>query len=227
MDMRNKHWVIATSSYDRGNEHLLKIWPDVKKAVPDAQLHIFYGWDLFVKFYHDNPASMAWKERMDKLMTQDGVTDHGRVAQPELKKWIEQSGIWAYPSHFGEISCISAMKAQAWGAMPVVIDYAALQTTVQWGIKVYGDIYDPKVQENYTKALIDGLTSEKQDAMRPAMMAWARNKFTWEKVAIEWTKEFKYNELDEAMEVLTKKDPKVVNYLPVQLQTKHGLEETL
>jgi len=42
--MRHKHWVIYTSSYDRGLEHLLKMWPDVKKAVPDAELHIFYGW---------------------------------------------------------------------------------------------------------------------------------------------------------------------------------------
>jgi glycosyltransferase involved in cell wall biosynthesis len=189
--MRHKHWVIYTSSYDRGLEHLLKIWQDVRKAVPDAQLHIFYGWQLFERFYHDNPASMAWMERMNKLMKQEGVTDHGRIPQNELKGWIEQCGVWAYPTHFGEINCISAIKAQAWGAMPVVVDYAALQTTVQWGIKVYGDIYEPEVQENYTKALIDGLTSEKQDGMRSVMMAWARDKFSWKKVASEWSKEFK------------------------------------
>lgn len=189
--MRNKHWVIYQSSYDRGLEHLLKVWPLVKKAVPDAQLHIFYGWELFVKFYHNNPASMAWKEKMDKLMKQDGVTDHGRVPQNEMREWIEKCGIWAYPTHFGEINCLSAIKAQAWGAMPVVIDYAALKTTVKWGIKVEGDIYDPKVRENYKNALIDGLTSEKQDEMRPAMMAWARDKFNWTKIATSWSKEFK------------------------------------
>jgi glycosyltransferase involved in cell wall biosynthesis len=189
--MRNKHQVIYTSSYDRGLEHLLKIWADVKKAVPDAQLHIFYGWQLFEKFYHDNPASMAWMKRMNELMKQDGITDHGRVSQVELEKWIKESGIWAYPTHFGEINCISAIKAQAWGAMPVVINYAALQTTVQWGIKVEGDIYDPKVQQNYTRALIEGLTSEKQDDMRSAMMAWAKDKYKWSRVADQWSREFK------------------------------------
>lgn len=189
--MRHKHWAIYTSSYDRGLEHLLKMWGDVRKEVPDAELHIFYGWQLFEKFYHDNPASMAWMERMNKMMEQPGITHHGRVAQPELKKWIEQCGVWAYPTHFGEINCISAIKAQAWGAMPVVVNYAALQTTVQWGIKVEGDIYEPEVQENYKLALIDGLTNEAQDGMRPAMMAWARNKFSWEKVAIEWSNEFR------------------------------------
>ena len=166
------------------------MWPDVKKAVPDAELHIFYGWDLFVRFYQNNPASMAWKKKMDKLMEQEGITHHGRVPQAEMRGWIEKCGIWAYPTHFGEISCISAMKAQAWGAMPVVINYAALQTTVKWGIKVEGDIYDPEVQENFKKALIDGLTSEQQDEMRNSMMAWARNEFRWEKVAIQWANEF-------------------------------------
>jgi len=438
------------------------MWPDVKKAVPDAELHIFYGWDLFVRFYQNNPASMAWKNKIDKLMEQEGITHHGRVPQAEMRGWIEKCGVWAYPTHFGEISCcvgdtpilmprdhqkhpygvpikelvgksgfyvysfdhnnhkitlgkvkwvkktrenaellkitlddgtllrftpdhkfmlrdgsykradklevgeslmpcyekpsfairqiggrwedehrmiakevygdikgkvvdhingnrydntpdnlqlltpsehtrkisteervitkhyrkkmsqaqkklaktperqkflsklgtlrankfwddfrtwpeskqqawlknrvekrnhsvvsiekdtikedvydmevekhhnfaaggvfvhncISAMKAQAWGAMPVVINYAALQTTVKWGIKVEGDIYDPEVQENFKKALIDGLTSEQQDEMRPAMMAWARNEFRWEKVAIQWANEF-YEKDDE------------------------------
>ena len=194
--MRHKHWVIYTSSYDRGLEHLLKMWPDVKKAVPDAELHIFYGWDLFVRFYQNNPASMAWKNKIDKLMEQEGITHHGRVPQAEIRGWIEKCGVWAYPTHFGEISCLSAMKAQAFGAMPVVINYAALQTTVKWGIKVEGDIYDPEVQENFKKALIDGLTSEQQDEMRPAMMAWARNEFRWEKVAIQWANEF-YEKDDE------------------------------
>ena len=78
--MRHKHWVIYTSSYDRGLEHLLKMLPDVKKAVPDAELHVFYGWDLFVRFYQNNPASMAWKNKIDKLMEQEGSQKKAYVA---------------------------------------------------------------------------------------------------------------------------------------------------
>lgn len=566
--MRNKHWVIYTSSYDRGLEHLLKIWPDVKKEVKDAELHIFYGWELFERVYRDNPASMAWMERMNKMMEADGVVHHGRVSQTEMEKWIKKCGVWAYPTHFGEISChpagtritttrgeveieniniedrvlthtgsfkpiekimkrdaeenmyklevhsgdtleltgehplyvirgksswrsfedikdvspewieardtkendcllfpiykempspyfsipyphrknnlltednnvpetintspelgwwlgyfcgdgnastrtgkvsvlvsdrhpehlypalegfklfgvvpkqkklrgctehyihsyrlartlrercydgkkkvlppqamnkhgfeglmaadgndngrtksftntslrligqmrelltlygetgkvkkrshksgvtsytiswtpnpaqkfygvsdkyifrriksvskrpfkgsvynlevktdnsyvsnghvvhncISAMKAQAWGAVPVVVDYAALQTTVNWGVKVQGDIYDPETRESFKKGLIEALTSEQTDEMRNPMMAWARNKFKWEKVAIEWSREFKHDELVEAADVLIKKDKKAGVYLPVQLQKKLGMEQTI
>lgn len=189
--MRQKHWVIYTSSYDRGLEHLLKMWPDVKKSVPDAELHIFYGWQLYEKFYHNNPASMAWMHKMNEMMKYEGITDHGRVSQIELKQWIEKCGVWAYPTNFGEISCISAMKAQAWGSVPCVVNYAALQTTVKWGVKVEGDIYEPETKEAFKKALVTLLTDQRQDEMRAPMMAWAKNKFSWKKVAQEWTEEFK------------------------------------
>lgn len=190
--MNNTNKVIYTSSYDRGLEHLLKMWPDVKKAVPKAELHIYYGWDLFKRFYGDNPERMDWMNRMNEMMGQDGVTDHGRVPQDVLHKEMKKCGIWAYPTHFGEISCISAMKAQALGCVPVVINYAALETTVQHGIKVDGDVYDPEVSHNFKNELINLLKSpEKQKEIRTPMVEWARKHFTWANVAKQWDKEFK------------------------------------
>ena len=224
--MRHQNWVIYTSSYDRGLEHLLKIWPDVIKEVPDAELHIFYGWMLFDKFYRDNPGSMAWKTKMLNMMDYKGITDHGRVSQIELKGWYEQCGIWAYPTHFGEISCISAMKAQAWGAVPVVIDYAALQTTVQFGSKIGGDIYDKETKEEYKKALIEMLNPEKQEKIREPMMIWARGKFAWSSVAQQWIDEFSQDKLKDAMDVLLKEDKELAKLLPVQLQEKYAIPTT-
>lgn len=226
--MRNNKLIIYTSSYDRGLEHLLKIFPEVKAAEPTAELHIFYGWDLFTRFYRDNPASMAWKAKMDEMMKADGITHHGRVPQTAMKEWIEKAGIWAYPTHFGEISCISAMKAQAWGAIPVVVNYAALETTVAFGKKIDGDIYEKETQDMFKEALIEALKDDKwQDAIRPEMMKWARNQFAWEKVAQQWTAEFNNDELVEAAEEIIRKDPKMGIYFPVQLQARMGMEQTL
>lgn len=190
--MRNPQACIYTSSYDRGLEHLLKMWPEVKRAVPKAELHIFYGWQLFEKFYKDNPGSMAWKDKMDEMMEYDGITHHGRVPQPKIEKWYKKCGIWAYPTHFGEISCISAMKAQAYGAIPVVVDYAALQTTVQHGVKVEGDIYEKETQQEYQKELIKLLKdTDRQEKIRKPMMEWAKKEFSWSKIAKQWSNEFK------------------------------------
>lgn len=188
--MRNLKRIIYTSSYDRGLEHLLGMWPAIKKEVPDAELHVFYGWQLFEKFYKDNPGSMMWMNKMREMMTQVGITDHGRVAQPDLIPELEKSGIWAYPTHFGEINCISAIKAQGYGCEPVVVNYAALKETVQFGRKVEGDIYDEETKESYKKELIDALKSPMSNEKREDMMNWAKSTYSWDEVIKNWDKEF-------------------------------------
>ncbi len=225
--MNNPKWCLYTSSYDRGLEHLLKIWPDVKKAVPDAQLHIFYGWQLFHKFYHDNPASMAWMQKMNKMMEADGITHHGRVCQEEMEKWYQKCGLWAYPTHFYEINCISAIKSQAWGAVPIVVNYAALKETVQFGKKIDGDIYDKETREVYKQALIEALKDEKwQEEQRQKMMPWAREKYAWKVVATQWSQEFKRDEMKEAVDTLIKQNKEAEKLLPVQVQKKYGIKQS-
>lgn len=189
--MRNLKSVIYTSSYDRGLEHLLKMWPDVKKEVKDAELHICYGWQLFERFYKDNPASMSWKAKMDEWMTHKGIIHHGRLPQPEIAKLMGNIGVFAYPTHFGEINCISAIKAQAYGCEPVVVDYAALKETVQYGRKVEGDIYDEETQNLFKEQLIDALTSPMTETRRKEMMEWANKKYNWLEVINDWDREFR------------------------------------
>jgi len=227
---RNPHRMIYTSSYDRGLEHLLKMWPDIKKEVKDAELHIFYGWNLFESFYYNNPERMAWKAKMDKLMEQDGITHHGRVGQGEVLAETFKSGIWAYPTHFGEISCITAMKCQAAGAIPVVCDYAALKETVQFGKKINvdeDDIYTPAIQKEYTKALVEALKDTKwQDGVRSKMVIWARGRFAWSAIARQWDREFKLNAVKEASEEILKEKPEAKDFLPYQIQKELGHEQT-
>lgn len=189
--MRNLKRIIYTSSYDRGLQHLLEMWSDIRKAVPDAELEIFYGWQLFDKFYSGNPASMAWKAKMVEMMGQEGIVKHGRLTQPELEEEMKTCAIWAYPTHFGEINCISAIKAQAFGCEPVVVNYAALQETVQFGRKIEGDIYDDETKEEYKKQLIEALNNPMPFYKREQMMKWASEKYAWSKIASEWNEVFK------------------------------------
>lgn len=192
--MRNLHRIVYTSSYDRGLEHLLAIWPEIRKEVPDVELHVYYGWQLFERFYKDNPASMKWMEKIKEQLKQDGVTDHGRIPQHELKEEMLHSGIFAYPTHFGEINCISAIKAQAYGCEPVVVNYAALKETVQYGRKVEGDIYDQETKLEFQKQLIDALKNPMSAENREAMQTWANEKYSWSRVCDQWIEDFKEGE---------------------------------
>jgi glycosyltransferase involved in cell wall biosynthesis len=123
-------------------------------------------------------------------MHQDGITDHGRIGKKELKELRQQCGILAYPSHFYEIFCISAVEAQLDGVVPVTTSIGALSETVQHGVVVDGDITAESVQKEYLQALLDLMGDERKRAkMAKEGKEWAK-KFDWTKIALLWVEEF-------------------------------------
>ena len=104
--VKEPHRIIYTSSHVRGLSHLYDIWPEVKKAVPDATLDIYYGWESYIAVQKDNPERMDWMEKMKARESElDGVTDHGKVSQEIIAQETMRAGVWAYPCPFPEISC--------------------------------------------------------------------------------------------------------------------------
>lgn len=188
----NPHRLIYMSSPDRGLVYLLTNWKRIRAEVPDAELHVYYGFQIFDVIHRDNPAKKDWKAKVMLMMKQDGITYHDRIGHDALSYEIGQSGIWAYPTDFTEISCISAMKCQALGAIPVVTDFAALQETVKNGIRVDVDITTEEGQKEYFDTLIDLMKHpEKQKEIREKMMPWAKKYFLWKDVASSWDRLFK------------------------------------
>jgi glycosyltransferase involved in cell wall biosynthesis len=171
--------MIYTSSYDRGIENLLEVWGDIKKEVPEAELHLFYGWDTFDKIQAENPKMLKFKDYMVKLMHQDGVFEHGRVGHKQLNKEFAKSKFWVYPCHFPEISCISAMKAQAMGCVPITTNYAALSETVKDGVVVEGIGNDEDIKVSYKDAVIKALKEQPTVSIK-------KEQFGWDKVAKQW-----------------------------------------
>src|SRR3990167_3616003 len=183
-----------SSSPDRGLPFLLLHWKEVRKAVPDAELNIYYGFEVYDAIHANNPARMEWKNQVLTMMKQDGIIYHGRVGHDKLNKEISKCGIWAYPTDFTEISCITAMKAQALGAVPVVTNYAALEETVKNGLRIDVDIRTEEGQKEYFDTLI-GLLKDpiKQDEIRKPMMPWAKDYFLWSHVAKIWDQLLRIN----------------------------------
>lgn len=185
-----QHKLFWGSSYDRGIQHILKMWSKIKEKFPDATLDICYGWGLFAQRFAGNPERMTWMENMNKLMEQDGITNHGKVGREELAKIRNGCGIWVYPTDFNEINCMTALECQVSGVVPCVINKAALQETVGSGIKVDGDIYDPDTREEYLKQLLALMGDEKRWKEEQLKGVEFAKKFTWLNLAQEWIKEF-------------------------------------
>jgi glycosyltransferase involved in cell wall biosynthesis len=176
---KRKHSVGYFSAYYRGLECLLKMWPAIRERVPDATLDVYYGLESWVAlegeddFYH----------RMEKLfaeMAEHGVTVHGRVNHQQLADAMRSTQVWAYPTQFTEIHCITALKAQEAGCYPVTTNVAALKETVQSGDKIntkriYIDEYQ---QEKFIQKVVDALREGKTGSPVPGT--------DWSDIASQW-----------------------------------------
>ena len=187
--IRNPKRMIYTSSYDRGIEHLLTMWGEIRKEVPDAELHIFYGWNTYDEMVKKGRRDSKFKEAMLPYMAQEGVFEHGRIGHKQLARELQMSGLWVYPSHFEEISCISAMKAQASGCVAVCTDYAALAETVKVGVKVKGKCGNEDINKAFKEELIVILKDEsRQEELRKEVLIHKEG-FGWDRVARQWHEE--------------------------------------
>lgn len=177
------HSVGYFSAYYRGLEVLLKMWPAIRKQVPDATLSVYYGWGSWDALEGEN--GRAFHERIEKLLAylkDQGVTEYGRVDHETLAEAMRQTKVWAYPTEFLEIFCITAVKAQAAGCRVVATNVGALPEVVskQHPLIECSNIYSNDYgQDRFVKAVAAGL---KGPEARPMVMPGA----LWEDVATKW-----------------------------------------
>lgn len=182
---RDPFKLIYTSSYDRGLEQLLEMWGEIKKRIPQATLDVYYGWSNFDERNKDNPERKLWKEKMVRLLGQEGVQELGRASHKGIAKAMLGANVWAYPTTWLETNCITGLKAQIAGAIPVVASHGALKETVFYGEKVDANMKVPEGQKEWLDALEKVVySSDKYD--RLGMMNDMRSRYSWQAIAQQW-----------------------------------------
>jgi glycosyltransferase involved in cell wall biosynthesis len=168
---------------------LLRWWDFIRSQVPEAILDVYYGWNVWAQesARTDTRFAAIYRE-VEERKTQPGINWHGRVGQPELAEAYARAQLWAYSCAWPEISCVSAMKAQIHGAMPIVVGKRnALEETVQFGEKLDVDLDDLVGQKVFIDTVIRHLKDPALFApKREEMVAWARNTYRWDLVAMDW-----------------------------------------
>ncbi len=180
---------IYASSPDRGLDTLLVAFPMIRRLYPEAELHVFYGFDNWNKAIEAS-GDEGWRGSRDRILAmlrQPGVYEHGRVDQARLAEEYLRSDIWFYPTHFTETYCISALEAQMAGALCVCSRLGGLISTVgNRGVLIDGD----PISREYLMRSIGALMEVLNDPERKADLvargrAWAREQ-TWHNRAAEW-----------------------------------------
>lgn len=182
VERTNPYSCIYGSNYARGLEILLDIWPDVKKEAPEATLDIYYGWVHWGLLTPDQEEKMRGQVAD---LAPLGVTEHGLVSHEELTKAYAKASFWTYPCICPEVFCITALRAQSAGAVPVIIQGTALKETVRHG---YFCENDEEYLPLLLKAMSDakGIELEKRKRMRDFIL----EKYTWNEIALQWKNHF-------------------------------------
>jgi len=132
--------VIWTSSPDRGLHLLLQEWEKIKRAVPEANLRIFYNFDNWFNSLKDVNENhhfimQEFKRRADyiadaleKLKTLD-VSHYKGVSKHAISKEMDEAMVLGFlcdtPTYTEGFSCAS-VEAMASGAFPVLSEQDAL-----------------------------------------------------------------------------------------------------
>lgn len=188
-DARVAGRVVYCSSPDRGLHWLLQCWPDIKAAVPEAHLRIFYHWshDALCEVtqesltpqggpYHPHVVELGQRCRYIKdaipKLKRLGVEWVGSVSRERMAKELSEASVMAYPCDtvaFSEGFSVSILEAHASYTMPVITDADCL-----------GSIYDPwqsgcmmvasPVRDNlelFRNCVIGGLTTKQTELSQP------------------------------------------------------------
>ncbi len=171
------------SNYARGLKILLGIWYYVLDKFPKAELHICYGkqtWGL------SSESEMHWM--MSKIEEyKSSIVHHGKVGHQELANIMQETSIWSYPcTTSDETFCITAIKCQLAGCVPVTTRIGALDETVHPDAPSVNRINNDSDIEQYKNLLIHVMTNiGDYRAARQNYIDFA-SKFTWDACVDQW-----------------------------------------
>lgn len=184
-ERENPYSCIYGSNYARGLSLLLDFWPAIKKRFPRATLDIYYGWNHWGLL---SPFLEAKMRRQVAAYTILGVIEHGLVGHRDLNEAYGKASFWTYPCQGEEVFCITALRAQMSGAIPVILDRYCLNETVLYG-------YSCLEPSAYLSTLLhameeaERITLQERESMRPFIL----ENYTWKVIAEKWKREFEQN----------------------------------
>lgn len=150
---------IFTSIHDRGLDSALECWPSIRRSVPDAELHITSGYELWGFARHEARKLQGQFAHADTI---DGVVLHGVLDREQLRALQSRAAVMLYPCREEEMFCLSVAEAGAAG-VPVVTSntYALMERVVdgRTGYLVDGSIDSLQTREVFIATTIELLTN--------------------------------------------------------------------
>ncbi|NBM14467.1 glycosyltransferase family 4 protein [Streptomyces sp. GC420] len=151
---------LFSSMPNRGLDAALALWPRIRAAVPDAELWVTSGWQLWG--FTNAESDDRWHQLLGGRPLPEGVRLLGARPRAELIETQQQAALTLYPCRFPEMFCLSAAESAAAGTPVITSPMDALTERVHHnhtGILIDGDINRPETQNAFADAAIELLTN--------------------------------------------------------------------
>jgi glycosyltransferase involved in cell wall biosynthesis len=150
-----RRWPICifTSIHDRGLDAALSLWPIIRDAVPEAELHVTSGYELW-GFARQDARKLQRQFAYAEMI--DGVVLHGVLDRKKLRNLQSQAAVLLYPCREEEMFCLAVAEAGVAGTPAVTSNsYALMERVVehQTGYLVDGSIDSLQTQAVFAATL--------------------------------------------------------------------------
>lgn len=177
---------------------LLDRTPSLRDVV---HLDVFQNMNLYGADYQH--LNVNYEDIYKICQNHPNISYHGVVPPIELRGYLENAHIMAYPCIWEETFCISVVEAMAAGVIPVISDIGALpeicNSFATYYSPVQTDIYNPDKQHEHViqysyileQAIIEYL-NELPSKRISAMRNFVDYSYSWNNNLKEWRKLFSY-----------------------------------
>ncbi len=160
---RNNKKLVWASSPDRGLHWLLELFPQLKKHVPDVEVHVYYMYNRDAANGTGETANrFRYMNQALERLHGKGVFFHGSVSRQDMAEVFSKSRALAYtcdPTGFTEGFSCTTLEAAVSGCLPIIVGADALA-------EIYGDYVPttpapyPHNREHYFDDLVKYLTDD-------------------------------------------------------------------
>lgn len=179
--------LIYTSTPWRGLDVLLDAFSQLDRN--DVELDIYSSTIIYGTQFHDGNQK-NFEPLFDQAKNMKNVNYHGYGSNDEVRKALQKSHIFAYPSTWEETSCLCAIEAGMAGLNLVSTNLGALFETINnWGRLVGFDSNKKNLAKKFAFALnraVDEYWSEETQEKIRAQHLYYKKFYSWDGRIIEW-----------------------------------------
>ena len=173
---------LFSSVPDRGLDGMMKLWGDIKAAIPEASLVITSDYRLWGC---ESPGNERF--RMRALVMPD-TTFVGALPRREFVKEQLKADALTYPCTYEELFCYAVAEAEVAGAMPFTTMLGALPTTNMGYQFNFNNFEFKSNRDTYVKYLADFLYAKNKEEQRIKLREDAFSRFALPFIMEQWDK---------------------------------------